>query len=99
MQTFAPYGDPHAVARVLDRGRLGKQRVECLQILNTFAILPMASGPPKVSAGCRLFTLSEARDHWTRSRGGTLLGDETMAILDHLERVGRMRGIVTEGGE
>lgn len=35
MQTFAPYGDPHAVARVLDRGRLGKQRVECLQILNT----------------------------------------------------------------
>lgn len=35
MQTFAPYGDPHAVARVLDRQRLGKQRVETLQILNT----------------------------------------------------------------
>ena len=36
MQTFIPYGtDFHATAKVLDRQRLGKQRVEGLQILNT----------------------------------------------------------------
>ena len=35
MQTFLPYADFHKSARVLDRQRLGKQRVECLQILRT----------------------------------------------------------------
>ena len=36
MQTFIPYGaDFSANAKVLDRQRLGKQRVEGLQILNT----------------------------------------------------------------
>ena len=39
----------------------------------------------RVSAGCRYFTLEEARDHWTNTRGGTRLGDETLAILDFLE--------------
>lgn len=34
MQTFLPYPDFSASARVLDDKRLGKQRVECLQILN-----------------------------------------------------------------
>lgn len=36
MQTFLPYEDFAASAAVLDRLRLGKQRVECLQLLNTF---------------------------------------------------------------
>lgn len=34
MQTFLPYADFHEVAAVLDNKRLGKQRVEGLQILN-----------------------------------------------------------------
>lgn len=35
MQTFVPYGaDFQATAQVLDRARLGKQRVETFQILN-----------------------------------------------------------------
>jgi hypothetical protein len=35
MQTFLPYGrDFAATARILDRQRLGKQRVECVQIAN-----------------------------------------------------------------
>ena len=34
MQTFLPYADYAASARVLDRQRLGKQRVETLQIMN-----------------------------------------------------------------
>ncbi len=34
MQTFLPYADFAASAKVLDRQRLGKQRVECKQIIN-----------------------------------------------------------------
>lgn len=33
MQTFLPYADFKKTAKILDRQRLGKQRVECLQIL------------------------------------------------------------------
>lgn len=35
MQTFLPYPNFQKSAEALDRQRLGKQRVECLQILNT----------------------------------------------------------------
>lgn len=35
MQTFLPYSNFEKSAKVLDRSRLGKQRVEVLQILNT----------------------------------------------------------------
>lgn len=35
MQTFLPYADFHRSAEVLDRQRLGKQRLETLQILRT----------------------------------------------------------------
>jgi hypothetical protein len=34
MQTFLPYPDYAQSAKVLDRKRLGKQRVECMQIYN-----------------------------------------------------------------
>ncbi len=37
MQAFLPYPDFAASAAVLDRARLGKQRVEALQILRTLA--------------------------------------------------------------
>lgn len=33
MQTFLPYADFDRSARVLDQKRLGKQRVECIQVL------------------------------------------------------------------
>ncbi len=36
MQTFLPYADFARSAAALDRQRLGKQRVEVLQLLNTF---------------------------------------------------------------
>jgi len=38
MQTFLPYPDVEASARVLDTKRLGKQRVECLQVLRGLTI-------------------------------------------------------------
>ena len=47
-----------------------------------------------IRAGCRDFTIAEAREHWTRTRGGTPLGAETTAILDHIEAVARIRGMV-----
>lgn len=42
MQTFLPYPDYIRTAQVLDRQRLGKQRVEAKQILN--ALLGLTSG-------------------------------------------------------
>ena len=38
MQTFLPYADFERSARVLDPKRLGKQRVECLQVLRGLTI-------------------------------------------------------------
>lgn len=39
MQTFIPFSDHITTTRVLDRQRLGKQRVETLQILNALSPL------------------------------------------------------------
>ena len=38
MQTFLPYPDFERSARVLDARRLGKQRVECLQVLRGLTV-------------------------------------------------------------
>ena len=38
MQTFLPYADFEASARTLDTRRLGKQRVEAMQVLNALTI-------------------------------------------------------------
>jgi len=43
MQTFLPYPDFAQSARVLDNKRLGKQRVECLQILTALSFGPYQS--------------------------------------------------------
>ena len=38
MQTFLPYADFEASARALDQQRLGKQRVECLQVVRGLTV-------------------------------------------------------------
>jgi hypothetical protein len=48
----------------------------------TFIYVPCADGIKRIIAGCRYFTMEEARAHWSTTRGGTPLGDETMKILD-----------------
>ena len=48
---------------------------------------------PMVCAGCRRFSMAVARKHWQDTRGGTPLGNETMAILDFLERAAEIRGL------
>jgi uncharacterized protein YjbI with pentapeptide repeats len=35
-----------------------------------------------IAAGCRWFTLEAARQHWTATRTGTTLGDESLDIID-----------------
>ena len=49
---------------------------------------------PKVKAGCRMFTIAEAQAHWTATRGGTPLGDETEAIVRCLCSLARSRGFI-----
>jgi uncharacterized protein YjbI with pentapeptide repeats len=52
-------------------------------------------GALMISAGCRYLAIADARKHWTATRGGTTLGDETQIILDHIERVANVRGLIT----
>ena len=57
----------------------------------TFIYVPDADGVMKVQAGCRDFTMEEAKKHWKKTRGRTLLGDETMAILNCLEILSKVK--------
>jgi hypothetical protein len=50
MQSFLPYPDDARSAAVLDSRRLGKQRVECLQILSVLTGL-RAPWPPGATSG------------------------------------------------
>ena len=52
----------------------------------TFLLFDCDDHTPRISAGCRWFTLPEACAHWQATRAGTPLGDETMDILDLFER-------------
>ena len=38
-----------------------------------------------IKAGCHFFTMAEARQHWTATRAGTPLGDESLDILDFFD--------------
>ena len=40
------------------------------------------NGVPWVKAGCRYFSLEDGIEHWTKTRGGTPLFDETMRLLE-----------------
>jgi len=51
-------------------------------------------GVLQIRAGCRNLSITEARKHWAKTRGGTQLGDETMVILDHIERVAKIRRLL-----
>jgi hypothetical protein len=45
-----------------------------------------------IKAGCRFFDIAEARQHWTATRAGTPLGDETQDILDMFEKAIHRKG-------
>ena len=46
-----------------------------------------------ISARCRYFAIADAREHW-KHREGTPLGAETTCILDHIEKVAAIRGLL-----
>ena len=48
----------------------------------------------QIRAGCRSFSITEARAHWLATRGDTPLGNETRVILDHIETVARIRNLI-----
>ena len=51
-----------------------------------FLLVRDATHNVMVRAGCRFFSVADARDHWTFTRGGTALGAESLALVDDLER-------------
>ena len=50
-------------------------------------------GALMIRAGCRNLTLAEYRDH-NAQRKNVALRDETASILDHIERVATVRGLI-----
>ena len=52
---------------------------------------------PLILAGRLYFPISKARAHWRETRIGTLLGDESQAILDHAERIIAIRANYMKG--
>lgn len=56
-------------------------------------------GVLQIRAGCHDFDITKARKHWQDKRGKTPLGDETFCILDHIEAVARIRGLIGNKGD
>ena len=58
-----------------------------------FMLSHLTNEPVLVKAGCRSLEPSEAVEHWTKTRGGTPLGDESLAIIAHMLELQRIRGL------
>jgi len=59
-----------------------------------FAFAKLEAGKPAlIRAGCRAFTPTEAVTHWTATRGGTLLGDESLMLVKQLVELAALRGL------
>ena len=56
-----------------------------------FTYVLCKDGRHRIIAGCRYFTMGAARRHWKKTRFGTPLGNETLAILDYFETVIKYR--------
>lgn len=59
-----------------------------------FWLQKLTDQEPMIRAGCRCFSVPEARAHWRVTRGGTPLGEETEAIIDILVQLARVRGLM-----
>lgn len=49
---------------------------------------------PMIKAGCRYLSIPESLAHWKRTRGGTKLGRERIAIVKFLEWTAMNRGLI-----
>ena len=57
-----------------------------------YAIHEPASGNVMIRAGCRYNTIDAMRLHWTQTRAGSRLGEESQALVDHGERMAKIAG-------
>jgi len=46
-----------------------------------------------IKAGCRHFSIKDASAHWKKTRGGTKLGDESLAMLSLARKLVKIRGL------
>ena len=60
----------------------------------SFMLSHLTNEPVLVKAGCRSLEPAAAVKHWTETRGGTPLGDESLAIVAQLLDLQRIRGLV-----
>jgi len=65
----------------------------------TFTAFEMEAGGVKVLAGCRWFTIPEFRAHVAKEYPGTDKAEETLAILDFIERRAVAVGAVKEAAQ
>ena len=86
----------------LDGARLDSARLDGAKINNDKTVIGILSRATRsdgfefflwhcqegffIKAGCRFFDMAQARQHWTATRAGTPLGDETQDILDMFEK-------------
>ncbi len=61
-----------------------------------FLLTSLTGEGVRLKAGCRNFTIAEARAHWIETRGGTPLGDESLALIDGLLAIAKIRGYEVE---
>ena len=47
-----------------------------------------------IKAGCRYFTVADAKAHWANTRSGTQLGDESLQLVANAERLAIIRGLI-----
>ena len=49
---------------------------------------------PHILAGCRCFTITDARKHWRKTRGGTPLGKESLRMVSDGVARAKIRGLI-----
>ena len=47
-----------------------------------------------IKAGCRYFSVADAKEHWAKTRAGTQLGDESLQLVANAERLAIIRGLI-----
>jgi hypothetical protein len=57
-----------------------------------FHLIRDRAGVCMVRAGCRYFTVKEARAHWRKTRKGTQLGAESLAAVNYLVAAAKAAG-------
>ena len=57
-----------------------------------FYAIKEKTGAVMLRAGCHYMTFENARKHWLETRKNTRLGDESLAILNHLEHMAKISG-------